>query len=500
MSVDGLDHLTLLAAMIVLAAIAAVRLSYRTGLPFLVLYVGLGVLIGPDVLRTSVHLEPHETARALGYAALVIILAEGGLGTRWSHIRDVRTVLAPAALLATVGVFVTAAVVASAAVALLGLSWAHALLLGAVLAPTDSAAVFAVLRQVPLPQRLSGLLEAESGGNDASAVVLVVALSTATHLDAGSLLTVGRHVVVELAIGLVIGLGAGAVGALSVGRVALPAAGLYPIAVLALCLLSYSSSALAHGSGFLSVYITAVVLGNARLPHRPPVRAFVEGLGWLAQIGLFVMLGLLVDLRALPSALLPALIIGVVLLLLARPAAVLVCVSPFRLPWREQVLIGWAGLRGAVPIVLALIPIVAGKPDAARLFHVVFMLVVVLTLLQSPSLPWVARRLGFINPSATTALDVETLPLMRLDAQLLTVSISAHSQLHGLEIFELRLPGAADVSLLIREGKVLVPTPYTSLRHGDEMLIVAPTEAVSATEHRLQQLTRHGRLGTWVRL
>lgn len=498
MTVEGLDHFTLVAALVGLVAIGAVRLSYRTGLPFLVLYVGLGVLVGPHgPIHATVHLAPQEPARAMGYAALVIILAEGGLGTRGSDLRDVRHVLAPAALLASVGVFISAAVIAAAGVGLLGLSWSYALLLGAVLAPTDSAAVFAVLRRVPLPHRLSGLLEAESGGNDASAVLLVVALSTTTHLDASTVGHVAEMVVTELAIGLLVGLAVAGLGVLGLRRVALPSSGLYPIAVLALCLLSYAGSAHLYGSGFLAVYVTAVVLGNARLPHRPAARAFVEGLAWLAQIGLFVMLGLLVDPAQLGAALLPAVIIGLVVVLAARPAAVVLCVAPFRLPWREQVFISWAGLRGAVPIVLAIIPIVAGQPEATHLFHIVFMLVVVFTVVQSPTLPWVARRLGLSTPSQATALDVETLPLMRIDAQLVTASIPQRSLLHGLEIFELRLPRSAAVSLVIREGKAVVPHDYTRLRHGDDLLIVAPTSAVSATEQRLHELAHQGRLGPW---
>lgn len=500
MSVHDLDYLALITALILLVAIVAVRLSNRTGLPFLVLYVGLGMFFGPHgPPHFIVTLHPDETARTLGYIALIIILAEGGLTTRWQHIKDVRRVLAPAALLASVGVIISALVVGAAGVLLLGLSWPYALLLGAVLAPTDSAAVFAVLRRVPLPHRLSGLLEAESGGNDASAVLFVVALSGSTALSWNAAGHLGLQVLAELAIGLAVGLAAGGLGAIGLGRVALPSAGLYPIAVVALCQLSYSASAQLHGSGFLAVYITAVVLGNARLPHRPPVRAFVEGLGWLAQIGLFVMLGLLVDPAQLPEALLPAVVIGLVLLLVARPLAVVCCVGPFGLPWREQVFISWAGLRGAVPIVLALIPIVAGIADAKRLFHIVFMLVVVFTLVQSPTLAWVARRLGLATSGQSSTLDVEALPLMRMDAQLLTLTIPPDSRLHGMEIFELRLPSTAAVSLIIRDSLALVPTLYTTLHHGDDLIIVAPTPALGATEQRLSELTEQGRLGQWHR-
>ncbi|MDP9399116.1 MAG: potassium/proton antiporter [Actinomycetota bacterium] len=509
MTLEQLDLALLAGAVVLLVAIAAVRLSVGTGLPSLVLYVGLGLLLGREGLGIEwggerAHLE---TAQALGYSALVVILAEGGLTTSWSQLRP--TAL-PAASLATVGVLVSVGVTALVAAPLLPDEggWRFALLVGAVVAPTDSAAVFSVLRRVPLPPRLAGLLEAESGFNDATAVLLVVTLSTSMATPAGSgwagLLEIGGLLVYELLAGAAIGLLVGRVGAAGVRRIALPASGLYPIAVMALAVGAYALAGVAHASGFLAVYLAAMVLGNARLPHGPPVRGFAEGLAWLAQIGLFVMLGLLVTPSELGAALLPALGVGAALLLLARPLSVLVALLPFRLAarsfrpsWREQAFLSWAGLRGAVPIVLAIVPVVQGVPGSEGLLPVVFVLVVVLTVVQGPTLPGLATRLAVAAPAEARDVDVESSPLVRLGADLLELRIPPTSRLHGVEVLELRLPPGAAVPLVVRDGRAFVPGPTTPLRHGDDVLVVAPAAVRESTEARLREVSRAGRLARW---
>ena len=288
------------------------------------------------------------------------------------------------------GVVVSIGVVAACTHWLLGLGWREALLLGAVLAPTDAAAVFSVLRRLPLPPHLSGMLEGESGLNDPPSVLAVTLLSQHGAHGPDPLHVIGE-VAWELAGGAAIGVAVGLLGLLFLKEVALPATGLYPVAVLALIVAGYGAADLARASGFLAVYAAAVLLGNVRLPHGPATRGFAEAVGWLAQIGLFVMLGLLASPSRLPAQILPALAAGAILVLIARPAAVLAAALPFRLPLRQQAFLSWAGLRGAVPIVLATIPLSAHVPGATRLFDQVFVIVVVFTLLQGPTLPWVAQ-------------------------------------------------------------------------------------------------------------
>lgn len=498
MSTHELDLLLLVGAVVLLVSIAAVRLAVGSGLPTLLLYLGLGLVLGENVL--GLEFDDAALARSLGYAALVVILAEGGLTTSFGSIR--RAVPA-AASLATIGTAVSVGVVGAAAHLLLDVGWRDAMLIGAVLAPTDSAAVFSVLRKVPLPPRLGGLLEAESGFNDAPVVILVVALAGHDEPSWWALLLLIGY---ELAVGGLVGLAVGYAGAWGVRRIALPSSGLYPLAVLALCVTAYGAAAVAHASGFLAVYLAALVLGNVRLPHRSATRGFVEGAGWLAQIGLFVMLGLLATPSELGPSLLPALGVGLVLLVLARPLSVLASLAPFqwravsrRLPdwWHfptsrpERVLLSWAGLRGAVPVVLATVP---ADQDV---FNLVFVLVVVYTLVQAPTLPWVARRLGVIDEGEAQQLDIESSPLTRLDADLLQVHVTDGSRLAGVEVVELQLPQGAAVTLVVRGEKAFVPRPSTPIQVGDDLLLVTTESARGEVERRLRAVSRGGRLADW---
>ncbi|CAM5726741.1 potassium/proton antiporter [Streptomyces hirsutus] len=438
-TVHHLNQLLLVCSLVLLVAVAAVRISSRSGLPSLLVYLGIGVAMGQDGLG-DIHFDNAELTQVIGYAALVVILAEGGLGTKWTEIKPV---LPASAALATVGVAASVGVTATAAHFLIGLEWQQALIIGAVVSSTDAAAVFSVLRRIPLPSRVTGTLEAESGFNDAPVVILVLAFSTAGPMEHWYVLL--GEITLELAIGAAIGLTVGWLGSLGLRHVALPASGLYPIAVMAIAVTAYAAGAMAHGSGFLAVYLASMVLGNAKLPHWPATRGFAEGLGWLAQIGMFVLLGLLVSPHELGDDIVPALIIGLVLTVVARPLSVVLSLAPFRVPWQEQALMSWAGLRGAVPIILATIPMVEGVTGSRSIFNVVFILVVVYTLVQGPTLPWLAHKLRLGEDAEAADLGIESAPLERLRGHLLSVGIPEGSRMHGVEVGELRLPtrGAA---------------------------------------------------------
>jgi cell volume regulation protein A len=491
-TVERLELALLVGALVVLVAALAVRWSTRAGLPSLLVYLALGVALGQQ--GAGVRFDDPVLAQALGYAALVVILAEGGLTTRWSGVRSAMPV---GVALATLGVAVSVIVTALATRFLLWQPWRIALLLGAILASTDAAAVFATLRRLPLRPRLVRILEAESGLNDAPAVLLVVLLSSPDWNTAAPLMLVGL-VSYQLAAGGVVGLAVGAAGAWLLPRAALPAAGLYPLAALAFTVLAYAAAGLAHASGFLAVYVAGVVLGNAPMPHRRATLGFAQALAWLAQIGLFVLLGLLVTPSRLPAAVLPAFAVAVVLLLAARPLSVLVSAAPSRLTWAEQAFLSWAGLRGAIPIVLATIPVAMGIDGADRLFDLVFVLVVILTLIQGPGLPAIARRLGIAAPAEPVEVEVESAPLEDLGADLIQLRIPPRSRLHGVEVGELRLPSGSAVTLVVRDGRSFVPDTTTALRAGDELLVVATNECRSAVEQRLRAVSRRGRLAAWL--
>ncbi|MEV6593517.1 potassium/proton antiporter [Streptomyces acidicola] len=492
LTVHHLNQLLLVCSLVLLVAVAAVRISSRSGLPSLLVYLGIGVAMGVDGLG-DIQFSNAAMTQVIGYAALVVILAEGGLGTKW---KEIKPALPAATSLALVGVAVSVGVTAAGAHYLIGLEWRQSLIIGAVVSSTDAAAVFSVLRKIPLPAHLTGTLEAESGFNDAPVVILVVAFSTAGPVEHWYVLV--GEIALELAIGAAIGLAVGWLGAFGLRHVALPASGLYPIAVMAIAVTAYAAGALAHGSGFLAVYLASMVLGNARLPHWPATRGFAEGVGWIAQIGMFVLLGLLVTPHGMGDDIVPALIIGLVLTIVARPVSVVVALLPFRVPWPEQALLSWAGLRGAVPIILATIPMVNQVEGSRRIFNIVFVLVVVYTLIQGPTLPWLARKLRLGEGPEAADLGIESAPLERLRGHLLSVAIPEGSKMHGVEISELRLPAGAAVTLVVREGTSFVPLPSTVLRRGDELLVVATDPVRDAAERRLRAVGLGGKLAGWL--
>lgn len=490
MTLEQLYLALLVGGVVVLVSIGATRLATVVGLPSLLLFLGLGVVLGEDVL--GINFDDAQAAQDLGTAALAIILVEGGLTTRWS---EVKSVLAPAGLMATLGVGVSTVVTAAGTHFLLGFDWQLALLLGAIVSSTDAAAVFAILRVVPLPKRVAGLLEAESGFNDAPSVILVMLFSAVPfHVEPAHF---AFELVYELAIGAAIGLGVGFAGSFAVARLALPASGLYPLAIFGLGMVAFAAAGSAHASGFLAAYLSALVLANTGLPHRAATRSFAEGLGWLAQIGLFVLLGLLVDPSELPMQLGAGIVAGIVLLLFARPLSVFASLLPFRVPLREQAYLSFAGLRGAVPIVLATFPIVEGVEGSQRVLNIVFVLVVVFTLVQGPSLAPLARLLRLAPREPARHIDVEAAPLDVLDAELLTVTIQPGSRLDSVSLLELRLPARSVITLVVRGERSFVPDHTTRLRIGDQMLIVTNRNEREQAEQRIRAVSRRGALARW---
>ncbi len=491
----SIDLALLLGSIVALVAIFAARLGSRMGLPALLLFLFLGMALGNNGLGLA--FSDASLAHGLGFAALVLILAEGGLTTKWANIRPA---LGVAGLLATVGIGVSIGLMTLFGLYVLDLSFPVALLLGAVTAPTDSAAVFAVLRGVPLPSRVRAILEAESGLNDAPTVLLVaaaseLALGVAPHGGALGLLGM---VLLELVGGLALGAALGVLGVIALRTIALPSSGLYPLAALSWAVATYGIGVLTHVSGFAAVYVCALALGNGKLPHRHATRSFAEGVGWIAQIGLFVMLGLLADPgRVSMHSVVVGIIAGLFLTFVARPTSVTVSTVPFGIPYREQVFLSWAGLRGAVPIILATVPMSLAVPGSDQLFDVVLVFVIVFTSLQGPTLPWVGRKLGLADPNAAHDVDIEAAPLDKISADLLQVRIPEGSMLSGVRVRELRMPRNAVVSLVIREGHSFAPHGDTRLRTDDELLIVTPEHHRAEVERRLTEIGRAGRMARW---
>jgi potassium/hydrogen antiporter len=490
--VHGLAVVSLVASAIVLVAVVGVRLAGRFGVPGLLLFLAIGLVLGSTL--DPFDFENSQLAVVLGYFALVLILAEGGLSTRAEQLRPV---LWPSLVLATIGVAVSIAIVASALALILGLDWQLAILLGAVLAPTDAAAVFSVLRPLKLNSKLRTMLEAEAGFNDAPIVVLVLAVSS-TSWGTTPWWLLPIIVVAELIGGAIVGVTFGKAARWALPRLALPAAGLYPIAALAFLVAAFAAAQLIHSSGFLAVYVAGILVGNTKhFQHRRSVLGFSQAVAWCAEIGLFVMLGMLAEVWRLPQAALIALVAGLALVLLGRPASALVSLAPFRLPKTWVVFTSAAGLRGAVPIVFAAIPLSAGVKDSSIVFDATLLIVLVLTILQTPSLGWLARRLNVVTSGESQELGVDAAPLDGMNAVALSVDVPSESQLVGVYIEELGLPKRVVVSLVVRDDQPIVPDKYTRIRSRDRLLVIAHEDTRDVTEARLRAIGRSGPFASW---
>jgi cell volume regulation protein A len=432
----------------------------------------------------------------LGYSALVLILAQGGLTTRMSQLRPV---MWPAIALASIGVIVSIAVVALPLIAFLDVEPRIAIIFGAVLAATDAAAVFSVLRRTPIAARIRTMLEAEAGFNDAPVVVIVVVLASA-EFGADPWWWIALQIAFELVAGAAVGVAVGYAGRWLLPRLALPAVGLYPIAAFAILVLAYGLADVAHASGFLAVYVAAVIIGSTkRLPHRRSILGFADGLAQTAEIGLFIMLGLLADVSRLGEAWALALVAGLLLVLIARPVAAAASLLPFRTPWRVVAFTGVAGLRGAVPIVFAAIPLGLAIPGATTLFDATMLIVLALLVLQAPVLGRIARFLRLQEPAQAIELEVESAPLDGINAVVLAVDVPGGSGLVGTYVSELGLPHGAVVSLIVRGAEVVGIDEHARIRRGDRLLVVCTEEAWSVAQVRLRSVAQGGRLATWIR-
>lgn len=471
-----IDATILLAAGLLVVGILVVGISDRLRLPASLLSLGLGMIIGSDVLGW-VYVDDAVLVRDLSVIALVIILFEGGLTTKPSALRDAGL---PGLALSTVGVAVTAGITAVAVELVFSTGWQTALLLGAVVASTDAAVVFDLLRRAPLPRRLSDVLEVESGANDPFAIVLTIGLIQAFE----GRVTAGDWTIFafsQLVGGLVVGLAVGALGVL-VLRLDLRSQGLYPLVATGMAGLSYSLAATASGSGFLAVYITGLVIGAYVPRHRRVIRSFHASLANGADIGLFLMLGLLVFPSRLGSVAIPALVVTAILVLVARPAAVAIATIPFRFSWREKAVLSWAGLRGAVPIVLATFPMTAGVADGQTIFEVVFFVVVTSTLVQGTTTVPLVRRLGLAAEQPAWRSIAEALPLDSSEIDLAEIVITPDLALAGQTLRE-RPPGdAIRVIAVLRDGATLLPSGDTVLTVGDTVVVAMDTETVKLTD------------------
>ncbi len=465
----GIDYLLLIGSALILLSIGIAKFSDNLGVPILLLFLGVGMLAGSEG-PGGIYFDDAGLARSIGIIALVFILFAGGMDTDWTAVRPV---LWPAVSLATLSVLLTALAVGVVTHFFLGISLLNGLLLGAVISSTDAAAVFSVLRarSVSLRGNLKPLLEMESGSNDPMAVFLTVGLIQLLVSPQSSFYDIVFLFVTQMGIGAVFGLGMGKMLAVLLNRVKFVYEGFYPVFAMASVAFIYGATALIGGSGFLAVYIAGLVAGNSDFVHKKSLSRFFDSLAWLSQIVMFVTLGLLV----FPSRIVPIIAVGLLisafLMFVARPVSVFISLAWARLNWREKTLISWVGLRGAVPIILATFPLLAGLPNSELFFNLVFFIVLTSALLQGWSIPAVARLLKVDAPlKHKRNYPFEFAPAEGMDTQLKEFTIPSRSAIVGKSIVEIGMPRDSLIVLINREEQFIVPSGGTVLNEGDVVL------------------------------
>jgi potassium/hydrogen antiporter len=470
-------------ALLLLGGVLLSKTSTRFGVPSLVLFLGLGMAAGSEGL-VGIEFDDMELARSVGVLALSLILFSGGLGTRW---HDVRAVLRPGVALASVGVLISAVTLGLLASLILGIEPLQGLLLGGIIASTDAAAVFSLLRSrgVRLSTRLRSLLELESGSNDPAAVFLTVGVIALIQGDGTTVVDLAWDFTTQMTIGVVAGWVAAAGIIAAINRLRLDVEGLYPVITLATVLGVFEAVTWVGGSGFLAVYVTGVAMANRDFLHRRSLLRFHDAVAWLMQIAMFVVLGLLVFPSDLPPVTGRALVVAGLLMFVARPLATFITLAPFRMPWREQVFVSWVGLRGATPIILATFPVVAGVPDADTIFNVVFFVVLTSVVMQGSTISAAARRLGLVDDTADEQIRTSFDAVVAGDTGhcLHEVRLVEDAPAVGAKLVDLGLPSQLLVVLLRRGDASLMPQGNTRLEAGDELLVFANDETFERVRH-----------------
>jgi cell volume regulation protein A len=479
---DG--ELILVAGALLAAGIAASLLAARIRLPGLLLFLGVGMLVGSDGTgwiefgRTQ---EDYELARSIGIVALALILFEGGLTAGFEEIRPV---LRPALGLALAGTFITAGITGAAAIWLLDLGTLEGLLLGAIISSTDGAAIFSLLRGSTLRRPLARTLEGEAGFNDPVAVLLVVGFVEWIVGDTGfGAADMVLLFVLELGIGAAAGLAVGWLAVEGLRRTRLDTGGLYPVATLATAALAFGAADALHGSGFLAVYIAGLMLGSARIPAKRTVTVFHQGLAWVAQIAMFLSLGLLVFPSELDAVVVEGTALALVLVLVARPVATFVSTAFDRFSAADRVVLGWAGLRGAVPVVLATFPVIDGVDGSREFFNIVFFAVVISTLVQGTTFEPLARRLGVTTSEPALPRPLaETGTIRRLGAEIVEYPVGPEDAVVGHRVRELGLPRDALLSVIVRGDEAVLPRGSTRVEAGDRLHVVVRSEVAAGMD------------------
>ncbi|WP_411954896.1 potassium/proton antiporter [Alkalibacillus sp. S2W] len=473
----GNDSVIFLVALLLLSGIIAAKFSSRLGLPSLVLFIAVGMIIGSDGLGI-IYFDDVEMAQLIGILALIIILFEGGLQTKWA---TVRSVAFSSISLATLGVLATAMLTGVSVYFVLDVSWLEAFLFGAIVGSTDAAAVFATLKERNIKAKMGATLEAESGTNDPMAIFLTLMFIELITNESTSLWLMIPSFFWQMGIGLALGLVFGKLGSLAINRINLESGGLYPVLAIAFALITYSTASVIDSSGFLAVYVAALVIGNSELTYRYSIFQFNEGIAWTAQIMMFIILGLLSFPEQVfhPSNIFAGLAISFVLIFIARPIAVFISTIWLNYKFRERLFLSWAGLRGAVPIVLATFPIVAGINGADEFFNIIFFVVLTSALVQGSTISYVAEKLGLMGPKKDTPHhSIELVSIAKANAEMVQFQTNRDNAIVGYKLHEIDFPQKASIAAIVRGDDLVTPYGDTEIKAGDFLYIL-----VSKREH-----------------
>ncbi|TWT06505.1 potassium/proton antiporter [Planococcus sp. CPCC 101016] len=465
------DYLMFVLALFFIIGVFTTKFSSRFGVPALILFIAIGMLAGSDGFGL-LYFDNPSYAQFIGIFALVVILFEGGLSTKWTTIKPV---VFPSLVLATAGVLITTFIVAIAATFVLDVTWMEGLLFGAIVGSTDAAAVFAALKGQNIKNRLAATLEAESGTNDPMAMFLTLAFIQLIVSDEQGILNIIGVFFLQMGLGLLFGLLLGRLASWAINKINLDSGGLYPILAMGFAILTYSVAANLNGSGLLAVYVAALVIGNSDLTFRHTIFHFNEGFAWMMQLLMFVILGLLV----FPSQLFTldiifkGFLLSFILILVARPLAVLVSTLGFDYTWQEKTLISWAGLRGAVPIVLATFPMIAGLENAQLFFNVVFFVVLTSALIQGATISPFAEKLGLTGPKKVAPIHtLELVSIGKANAEIVEYTVSNETPILGKSLAEIDFPPEVLINAIIRDEELVTPYGETTIQTNDILYIL----------------------------
>ncbi|RKQ29292.1 potassium/proton antiporter [Oceanobacillus halophilus] len=481
-----MEYFILILGLLLIIGVLATKFSSRLGVPALVLFILVGMLLGSDGFKL-IDFSDYNLSRLIGMFALVIILFDGGLQTKWSTVKPVVT---PSLILATIGVILTSLIVGIGAKFVLEVTWFEALLFGSIVGSTDAAAVFAVLKGKNIKPRIKATLEAESGSNDPMAMILMISFIQLISMDQSSYLTLVGSFFWQMIIGLVFGLVAGKIATIAINNINLDSSGLYPVFTLAFALLIYSITDLINASGLLAVYVAAVLIGNSEITYRHSIFRFNEGFAWIAQILMFTILGLLV----FPTHLFTwdiiwkGLLVSFILIFLARPIAVFLSTVKLGYNTKEKVFLSWAGLKGAVPIVLATFPMAAGLENSQLFFNVIFFIVLISALVQGSTISIFAEKLGLTGPKKTEPMhSLELVSLGKANAEMIEYEASDDTTIIGESLADIEFPNDVLVNAVIRNDELITPSGDTKIEPGDILYILVSRKSKKELKQLLKK-------------